>query len=400
LGVDVLDHPVPHEMHREKRLSVATGKRARICFVAPSAFPILAKRDDIETIGGAELQQVIVAAGLVERGYDVSMVCLDFDQEDELEIDGIKVFKAFRPTAGIPVVRFLWPRLTSLWRGMKRADADIYYQRTAGMLTGVVAEFCRRHNRKSIFAAAGTPEFFRKTNRVPNARDRCIYAYGLRNVDRILVQNEEQAQLCRRNIGREPLYVPNCHPEPSRRSAARPSYALWVSTIRRLKQPALFLDLAAALPQHQFRMIGGPDARHPQLFESIRKRAAAMPNVEFLGFVPYSKVDEHFDGAMVFVNTSESEGFPNTFLQAWARGIPTVSFIDAGARKDGAKVGRQARSVEDMISTLDRLLTNEHQRSTEGALCRRYFEDHHSPTRVLDLYEQLFDELLHSERRA
>ena len=132
-----------------------------ICFVAPNAYPVLAGSHDLPIIGGAELQQVIVAKELARRGHQVSMICLDFGQEDGTEIEGVTVFRAFRPDRGWPVVRFLSPRLTSIWACLARANSDVYYQRTAGMLTGIVARFCLRHGKKSVFAAAGNPDFFR-----------------------------------------------------------------------------------------------------------------------------------------------------------------------------------------------------------------------------------------------
>ena len=36
----------------------------RICFLAPNAFPVLAEDTNIPFVGGAELQQVMVAKGL------------------------------------------------------------------------------------------------------------------------------------------------------------------------------------------------------------------------------------------------------------------------------------------------------------------------------------------------
>ena len=70
-----------------------------ICFVAPNAFPVLAGDEQTPLIGGAELQQVIVAKGLAQRGYPVSMICLNFGQQDQVEIDGVTVFRAFRRDA-------------------------------------------------------------------------------------------------------------------------------------------------------------------------------------------------------------------------------------------------------------------------------------------------------------
>jgi len=47
-----------------------------------------------------------------------------------------------------------------------------------------------------------------------------------------------------------------------------------------------------------------------------------------MGKLPFEETLKIFDGATLFVNTSksESEGFPNTYIQAWLRGVPVISF--------------------------------------------------------------------------
>jgi glycosyltransferase involved in cell wall biosynthesis len=257
-----------------------------------------------------------------------------------------------------------------------------------------MAAFCQRAGKKSIFAAAGNPDLELRTSRIRFARDHWIYEYGLRNVDRIIVQNEEQQRLCRVNFARDATLIPNCYPVNQSRPASAPDLVLWVSTIRRLKRPHFFLDLAEALPGFRFRMIGGPDSAEVALFEAVKQRAAMMANVEFLGFVPYAEIDAHFDEAAVFVNTSESEGFPNTFLQAWARAVPTVSFVDSGARAEGHPVGVQVGSLKPMAEQVALWLGNQTKRRQDGRRCRDYFERHHTPGLVLELYGQVFRELV------
>jgi glycosyltransferase involved in cell wall biosynthesis len=347
---------------------------------------VLANDGDIRFVGGAEVQQVLIARELVHRGYRVSMICLDFGQEDRREVDGVVVHRAFRPDKGLPVLRFVWPRLTSIWGCLKRVNADIVYQRGASMLTGVLAAYCRLHGGKSIFAMAGA-------TKIRFSRDRWLFRYGMRNVHAIAVQNEFQRQLVRRETGRESFLIPNCY-KPAVRSRRQGGNVLWVSTIRQVKRPHIFLDLAEALPEYRFTMVGGRDLVDRSLYERIEARAAGLGNVEFVGFVPYAEVDKHFDDAILFVNTSESEGFPNTFLQSWARDIPTVSFVDSGARVDGKQVGRIVASVNEMVSSVRELLEDSSERSRLGRIGRQYSENNHGVDRVLDLYEELFSSLV------
>jgi len=130
------------------------------------------------------------------------------------------------------------------------------------------------------------------------------------------------------------------------------------------------------------------------LYEEVKARAETLDNVDFVGFVPYAEIGRYFDKAILFVNTSDSEGFPNTFLQSWARGVPTISFIDCGARINEASVGRIVDSIDAMIGTIGQLMENHNDRSSLGKVCVSYVVTNHGPERVIDMYEDLFRSLM------
>jgi len=134
-------------------------RRPHICFVAPYAWPVLARDPNLKVVGGAEVQQTILARLLAADGYRVSMVTYDFGQPDRVIVDGVEVFKTYAEADGIPVLRFIHPRLTRMWRVLGEVNADIYYQRSAAMWTGVLAEFCRRHGKRSLYAGASDVDF-------------------------------------------------------------------------------------------------------------------------------------------------------------------------------------------------------------------------------------------------
>src|SRR6266850_697450 len=127
-------------------------KPVHICFVAPKAYSVLSGGVDLRHIGGAEVQQTLVARGLVELGYRVSFIVQDHGQPRASQVNGITVYPSYIPNAGWRHLRFLHPRLTRLWSAMMRADADVYYQRTSDSLTGIVAAFTRTYQRGFLFA--------------------------------------------------------------------------------------------------------------------------------------------------------------------------------------------------------------------------------------------------------
>ncbi|HEX6154859.1 MAG TPA: glycosyltransferase family 4 protein, partial [Burkholderiales bacterium] len=171
--------------------------------MAPHAWPVLSRDPHIKVMGGAEVQQSNLARLFVANGYRVSMVTMDYGQPERSVVDGVTVYKAFAPHAGLPGLRFLHPRITSMWRALREVDADIYYQRSSAMWTGVVAAFCRRYGKRSIYAGASDRDFEPGQEQIKHGRDRLLYRWGLANVDRIVAQNASQIESCKRHHRRQ-----------------------------------------------------------------------------------------------------------------------------------------------------------------------------------------------------
>lgn len=370
--------------------------KPHLCFVAPAAWPVISASSEIKTVGGAEAQQSDLAKTLSGAGYKVSMICMDYGQPDGVEIAGVRVFKMHAPESGLPVVRFIHPRLTSLWAAMKRANADIYYQRCSGVHTGFTAAFCRINDRKFIFSAAHDADFEAALPLIRYKRDKAIYMWGLRHADAIIVQNSLQAAHCKSLTGFEPALLGSCYVPPDNARADPKGYVLWAATLRTWKRPELFVELARRLPQLRFRMIGGADGENSS--QELRQTVATIPNLDFLGFVPHAEIETHFNGARVFVNTSIYEGFPNTFLHSWARAIPTVSFVDTGSVVAGEQVITQVEDLDEMVSRVECLMSDDVAWHDAGRRCMACYQQQHSVTAVLEEHERLFAQVANESR--
>lgn len=343
---------------------------------------------------------------LVGRGYQVCIACLRLGQEPVQLMDGVTAFASHSPRGGIPILRFLHPRLTSWWRALDRANADIYIQSCAGYLTALTALYCRIKGKKFIYSGACDPDFdltqtanlFRRR---AGLRDKILYLWGLRQAHAIITQHKGQTEALRRYHALEGIEIPNGYSAPIQATPTNgvqkgtTPLVLWVATLRSWKQPHFFLELARRLPGIRFRMIGGPGGEdEAHIYKTISTEAKAIRNLDFRGFIPYSRIDEHFDEAAIFVNTSLYEGFPNTFLQSWARSIPTVSFINLTDAADGESPGISCSDIDQMCSAVESLATHPQARIELGAKAYRYFMQKHSIEHSVQLYATLFSRLL------
>ena len=372
-----------------------------ICFVGADNYPVLNPDYRNHYIGGESVQQTLLARAFVDLDYDVSMVVTDLGQRDAEVIDGIRVYKTYRPGAGIPVFRFIHPRFTSLWQALKKADADIYYQSCAGVATGYVAWFCRKYGRKLVFRVAHDTDLIPGQQLIRYWRDKQIYEYGLRHADLIINQSQRQQDLLRENYhleGPELNMVVQLQ-EPDE-ACVRDIDVLWVNNLRPFKRPDLLLELAGKLPGLRIVMIGGPCHGHEDLFEEIRQRAEGISNLEFKGYVPYQEVNDYYARSHVFVNTSDSEGFPNSFLQSWVRGTPVFSFFDPDGIIARERLGGSPDGTGQMALEVSGLIQDPGRLAELSSHVARFALDHYSPKAVALRYQEHIQDLCRAGSRS
>ena len=342
----------------------------KICIVGLDGYGLLSGEGDLKYIGGETVQHVLLARAWRDLGHDVSMIVFDDGQGASRVVDGIKTIAAHRRHAGLPGLRFFHPRASKLFSALMTADADVYYQSPAGAFTGITAWFCRLTGKRFIFRIASDSDCEKEHGRLRFWRDRRLYEYGLRHADLVAAQTRVQADMLRQNKRLEAPVI-NMLVEPPRRSPVKVEKdidVLWLSNLRALKRPELVLEIARQLPQVKFTLAGGPlpGLRGGTYYEDVRAAASRLPNVSMPGAVRYSDSGAWFDRARLFLNTSTIEGFPNTFLQAWLRGVPVVSFFDPDGLIRRLQLGAVARSTDDMRESIRGLLESDVYRENIG----------------------------------
>jgi glycosyltransferase involved in cell wall biosynthesis len=364
----------------------------KICFVGLDNYPVLNPDKGGEYFGGESVQQTLLAKAFRDIDYEVSMISLDYGQPQGEVVDGIRVWKTYRSEDGIPILRFIHPRITSLLSAMKQADADIYYQSCAGMLTGLVAWYCKRHKKKFVYRLAHDSDCIPGEQIIPTWRDRKIYEYGLKKTDLIAAQGKKQVALMQKHYALHSVPVNMVVQLPSDIGAVEKNIdILWVNNLREFKRPERVLELASMLPEYRITMIGGAVPGNESLFGEIKSGAEALSNLEFLGAVSYHEVNSYFSRARVFVNTSDWEGFPNSFLQAWVRGVPVLSFFDPDDLIVARSLGASPAKLEEMAEEVRSLLGNESTRKGVAERAHAFVMENYSPVSVARKYEALLD---------
>jgi len=377
----------------------ADVRKPHICFVSESRATYgLLMGESCDVVGGAELQQSLIASALQGLGYPVTFVVSDCGQPDKVATDqGITLIKARSCLEGVRGLNYI-SQILRLFRAMNKADADIYYQRIGGAGTGIVALFCKLKRKPFVFSVAHNTDLD-PSKPYSKWRYNKLYHYGLTHAAVVVVQTEDQMRLLKEKWGREGILIRSIFADVDEADRRRRRlHVLWVGNFKRMKRPEMFLNLAASLPRYKFVMVGGRAASEKRLFDEIGANAENIPNLHLTGAVPYKEVGRYFSEAKVFVNTSSGEGFPNTYLQAWCRGVPVVGTFDADSLITRYGLGRHCSTVEELVQAVDELMKDEALRASIGERAIRYVGEHHSPQAVAAQYDKLFMQLCHQGR--
>ena len=367
----------------------------RICFVGLQNLPILAPEFGHLGAGGEQVQQTLLARALATRGWEVSMVVGDYGQPDAATWTGVTTYKAYAPDAGLPIIRFVHPRWSNLWRAMHRAHADIYYPSCAAAQVGQAALFTRAFGRRMIYRVASDADCDPARVLIRYWRDRKLYEFGLRRADAVLVQTASQQGALRTNFAVDGRVAGMLVERPDHVLPIqhRDVTVIWVGNLLPVKRPELLVKLASSLPATSFHVVGGAVAGHDMTSRTFQQQSTAVPNLTAHGHVAYQSVGRLYDRARILINTSVVEGFPNTYLQAWIRGIPVVAFFDPDGIIVREGLGRVVNSIDEMRAAVTKLANDDEIWLQTSRRCLAYMAREHADEQVLRPYLETIESL-------
>ncbi len=372
------------------------NKEIRLCFFCGDIYPLLAGREDIPIVGGAEVQQYLIAKELVKHGFQISFVTEDYGQGKFEKIGSFAVFAYDRHR------RNKLKQALSIWQALRKADADIYYLRGVSRLAGILWYYCQRYGKKLVFALSSNHDAHR--GKATRLRGLYLFFYykTLAEASAIITQTEYQRGLLRQNYGLESVVIKNAMELYPDQEGIASDKAIWIGTMIRYKGVEVVFELARRMPEVRFEIIGGPYRNDRSYFAALQEQASQIPNVDFRGFVPFAEVSSRLKSAFVLLNTTIAndgveniEGFPNTYLQAWRMGIPTVTLQnDPNEIISRHKLGFHSKTVEQMAGDIRRLYEDESLRRTMGNRAREYFAREHDIKTIIHQYIALFTQLM------
>lgn len=358
----------------------------KVCFVSPKSYPLF--DNSVNGIfGGAEVDLYFLGTELAkDGGFEVSFIVADYGQADECETEGVRIIKSvdFEKNAALGAFR--------IWRALKRADADIYMIKTASAGVPLVGMFCRLHKKAFVYRTAHKRECDGTYLREHFILGR-LFRRSLRRAEKVFAQNASDATELKETAGVESEVVPNGHRLEDLKETERDSI-LWVGRSTEFKHPEKFIALARKFAARRFVMVcqrATGDENYEQLVHKIK----IVPNIEFYGQIRFNEIDTLFSRAEVFVNTSDAEGFANTFIQACKSGTAILSLnVNPDGFLDKYNCGLCCGGNDDRMAEELKAMLDEDSWEELGTNGRKYAEQNHDITRIIESYKEAFAQLI------
>jgi glycosyltransferase involved in cell wall biosynthesis len=114
-----------------------------------------------------------------------------------------------------------------------------------------------------------------------------------------------------------------------------------------------------------------------------------MPNVVMHGYIPHDEMTKIYGSCAILLLTSHCEGFPTTFIEAWAHGIPTVTSFDPDGIVAKHQMGYVGESVDDLAAGMSRLVNHPDEYREASLNAREFYERNHDVDKVAVSFEQV-----------
>jgi glycosyltransferase involved in cell wall biosynthesis len=367
-------------------------KNIKICFISLKAYQLFNQKIN-STFGGAEVQMSFLAKELAKKeGYKVFFVVGDYGQSKEDNFEGVKVLRFMNFIEHGIFKKFL--AFVKYYLFLKKISADIYISTTSNPSVGATSLFCKANNKKHIHRNAsreGVDGGFIKKNGILGK----VFKYGLKNASKIIVQNKEDQNTLYETHKLNSEVIKNSFFLEKSNEIKDKNYILWVSRCDPLKNPQLFLNLAQKFPKEKFVIICPQSQGHAKFYEEIKSKANKINNVQFIDFVPFDKIQAYYNEAKIFVNTSDYEGFPNTFIQSCIAETPIVSLnVNPDNFLNKYNCGYCAEGDFDKLAQqTEKLLKDKKDWQEKSKNARKYVKENHDIKKNIERFKKVLEEV-------
>jgi glycosyltransferase involved in cell wall biosynthesis len=364
----------------------ALGEAMKIVFLDTGAYEYAIGSS--KAVGGTERDIWLLSRALAVAGWSVAVgVQGPLKLGQRRVIEGVEYVGI---SGGNPLIA--WYRFLSLER------PDWLFWEGASHWWGPLVEIAKLRGIRTVFHAAFDTDMqprqvqprqalFRRRRWWP------LFAWGLLRTDRIFVQHSGQLLLLPPQWRSKAQKLPKVCSLPSgvKAQSERAEYVAWVAMLRIPKRPDLLIEIARKAPTIRFVVCGGltshrtPGDYGNRVLDALEK----LPNVDYRGRVHAEDASRVIADAAVLLCTSDQEGFPNTFVQAWSHGTPVVSLhVDPDSVVKRLHLGAVTGTVEATVDELKRLLKSPQEREAIAKSAREYILNHNSSEVVVKAFEE------------
>ena len=352
------------------------NQKIKVCFFSPASAPFFFPDSGIAH-GGAELQIYLLAKALSENtDFNILFLTQIPENTKSKNFGKIKLLKTINLNHKDIVIIRLFKAL-KLFMQLIKISPNILIMTNANALVGIMAFYTKLFGKKFIYRTSSridTNKEYIKNNGISGK----IYKYGLKNATKIITQNLSDKKLLKENHNIEAEVIKNIFPVKEYKQTNK-QFILWVGRFRKIKNPELFLKFARQFPEKQFVMICPYIIQDKEKWEKFKKNANKISNLKFIEKIPFNEIQEYFDKAELFVNTSDYEGFPNTFLQAAQGKTPIVSLnvnSDNFITEYNCGIFAEGK-FEKLLSETKKLLQNKTDLKIKGENLYNYVKGNH-----------------------
>lgn len=388
-------------------------KKPCICFVM--------RFESKEKPAGAEIQAENLASELVKLGWNVHYVCRSLSGlKETVERSGV-VFHYI----GHHRKFFEWLDFPKIYKVVRAIQPDILYQRFTSVDSALLGWISLKFH--IPYAWNDTDD---KCLELDIAKSRVIWNkisgstvirslklpviwfnavfvdwlvdYGLKRATVRLTQNQLQAQQAFDRFGQQTIMISSGHPRPSELyfdKNANTITVIWAGNLGYRKSPETVIEIARRCQGNAiiFELFGsgGISEDRKQIFYDFKE----LSNIRYHGRQHLDIVNHALDKADFLLNTSTYEGFPNTFIQAWLRGVPVLTTgVNPDSILNNHILGRTFSNIEEISDFLKNEIHTPYYTKEKRKKIAQYADKHFNIAKIALQYEVIFKNLITGAR--